>query len=178
VADDDAYTAFVRARYGALLRSAVLLVGDRGRAEDVVQAALVRTYAAWGRLRDQAKAEAYTRVVLVRLAGRAARRRWHGELPTAELPELVGVSDGGAAVDDALLVRAALSRLPWAQRAVLVLRYLDDRPEAEVAQLLGCSVGTVKSRASRALAALRAQGLLADEAYAVDEAEEGSHGRA
>jgi RNA polymerase sigma factor (sigma-70 family) len=63
----------------------------------------------------------------------------------------------------ALDVRIAVGRLPWAQRVVLVLRYLDDLPEAEVARLLGCSVGTVKSRASRALSALRSSDLLSPE---------------
>jgi len=154
------FAQFVDARYAALVRSAYLLVGDRGHAEDVVQSALVKTLGAWARLAAVEAAEAYTRTTMVRLAARAARRRWRGEVATAELPDepSAGV-DPSTAVD----VRAALRRLPWPQRAVLVLRFLDDLSEQQTADVLGCSVGTVKSRTSRGLAALRASGLIDSE---------------
>jgi RNA polymerase sigma factor (sigma-70 family) len=92
---------------------------------------------------------------MVRLAGRWAKRRWHGEVPTDAVPEPIDDSDASSGID----VRDALTLLPWHHRAVLVLRYFDDLTEVETAAVLGCSTGTVKSRASRALAALRAAGL-------------------
>jgi RNA polymerase sigma-70 factor (sigma-E family) len=155
---DQPFGEFVSARYTSLLRAAYLLTGDRGHAEDLVQSALVRTYLGWRRLREPANAEAYTRATMIRLATRWRRRRWSGEVPTGELPEPAG-RDHTAAVDDADLVRRALLGLPWAQRTVLVLRYFADQTEAEIAATLGVSVGTVKSRASRGLAALRAAGV-------------------
>lgn len=161
--DEGAFSAFVAARYPALVRTAFLLVGDRGHAEDLVQAALIRTFTSWRRLDAPDNAEAYTRTTMVRLAARAGRRRWRGEVPTESLPEHHG-ADPSHAVDETERVRAALLGLPWAQRAVLVLRFFDDRSEADTAALLGCSPGTVKSRASRGLAALRSAGLL-DEAH-------------
>jgi RNA polymerase sigma-70 factor (sigma-E family) len=159
VARDDEFAAFVAARYGALVRTGLLLTGDAGHAEDLTQSALIRTYLAWGRLREPANAEAYARRTLVRLALRARQRRWTAEVATARIPE----ADAGplAGVDDLVLdVRRALASLPAAQRAVLVLRYLDDQSEAETARLLGISPGTVKSRAARGLASLREAGLL------------------
>ncbi|HST66417.1 MAG TPA: SigE family RNA polymerase sigma factor [Mycobacteriales bacterium] len=156
-AEGDAFAGFVRARYGSLLRFAYLLTADRGHAEDLVQDGLARTYGAWSRLREPAAADAYTRTTLVRLALRARRRRWRGETPTPVLPEQP--ADGGDP-DLAESVRAALAALPADQRAVLVLRYYDDRTEREIAALLDCSPGTVKSRAARGLAALREAGLL------------------
>ena len=156
---DEAFVALVAARYPALVRSAFLLTGDRGTAEDLVQSALLRTYDRWARLGAPDHAEAYTRTVMVRLAARWRGRRWRGEVPAAQLPEPVGM-DPVPATDEALQVRQAVAGLPWPQRAVLVLRFFEDRSEAETARLLGCSVGTVKSRTHRALAALRDAGLL------------------
>jgi RNA polymerase sigma-70 factor (sigma-E family) len=150
---------FVSARYPSLVRTGYLLTGDRGHAEDLVQSALERTYLSWRRLRESANAEAYTRTVMVRLALRWRRRRWSGEIPTGELPESPG-PDPVSALDEADVLRRALLRLPLPQRAVLILRYYADLPEAEIATVLGCSVGTVKSRASRGLDALRAAGVL------------------
>src|SRR3954452_5389479 len=156
--DEDAFAAFVRARYGSLLRYAVLLTADRGHAEDLYQDALARTYGAWGRLEAVAAADAYTRTTLVRLVLRARRRRWRGETPTSRLPERPAA---GADPDVTESVRAALAALPAEQRAVLILRYYDDRTEREIADLLDLPPGTVKSRAARGLAALREAGLLA-----------------
>jgi RNA polymerase sigma-70 factor (sigma-E family) len=159
VASDDDFAAFVAARYRALVRTGLLLTGDTGHAEDLTQSALIRTYLAWGRLREPANAEAYARRTLVRLALRARQRRWTAEVATARIPEAGG--EPLAVVDDLVLdVRRALASLPVAQRAVLVLRYLDDQSEAETARLLGISPGTVKSRAARGLATLREAGLL------------------
>jgi len=160
LARDDEFAAFVAARYRALVRTGLLLAKDRGHAEDLAQSALIRTYLAWSRLRDPENAEAYARRTLLRLALRARQRRWSGEVATGRMPDLPegeGHSGGG---DLALDVRRALAVLPISQRAVLVLRYLDDQTEAETARLLGISPGTVKSRAARGLAKLRQAGLL------------------
>lgn len=158
--DDAAFAWFVASSHRPLLRSAYLLVADRGQAEDLVQETLFRTYLAWHRLRAREAALAYARTTLVRLAARRARRRWRGEVPDAD----AGLGAPPAMsrdVDLALDVRAALTRLPWGQRVVLVLRYFDDLSEAQTAAVLGCSLGTVKSRAGRGLQALRAAGVLA-----------------
>jgi RNA polymerase sigma factor (sigma-70 family) len=91
------------------------------------------------------------------------RRKWTGELPTAELPERVAGADPHAGLDDRDQLWRAMQRLPRRQRAVLVLRYFEDLSEIEVADALGCSVGTVKSQASRALAKLRLDATLTPE---------------
>jgi RNA polymerase sigma-70 factor (sigma-E family) len=150
------FRAYVAARSGALLGTATLLTGDRALAEDLVQTALARTYLAWGRIRQREAVDAYCRRVLVTTYATWWRRRWRAEVPTAELPERPG-ADPYAQVDEGLRLRAALALLPRRMRATVVLRYWDDRPEAEVAELLGCSVGTVKSQAARGLAKLRAE---------------------
>lgn len=159
------FAEFARSRYSALVRSAFLLTGDRGTAEDVVQAALIKTFGAWSRLAAPQTAEAYTRTAMIRLAGRWRRRRWHGEIPSSpqwmptQPSDVTGVETHAAALD----VRVAVAALPWKQRAVIVLRFFDDLSERDTAAALGCSVGTVKSRLSRALAALRGSGLLTDD---------------
>jgi len=161
LARDDEFAAFVAARYRALVRTGVLLIGDSGHAEDLAQSALIRTYLAWARLRDPANAEAYARRTLVRLALRARQRRWTGEIAAGRIPEPGMSTADETGQDDLVLdVRRALATLPAGQRAVLVLRYLDDQSEAETARLLGISPGTVKSRTARGLASLRQAGLL------------------
>jgi RNA polymerase sigma-70 factor (sigma-E family) len=160
LARDDEFAAFVAARYRALVRTGLLLAKDRGHAEDLAQSALIRTYLAWGRLHDPENAEAYARRTLLRLALRASQRRWTGEVATSRLPDLPAREAAHGGRDLALDVRRALAALPISQRAVLVLRYLDDQSEAETARLLGISPGTVKSRAARGLAKLRQAGLL------------------
>jgi RNA polymerase sigma-70 factor (sigma-E family) len=148
LAEPDGFAAFVAARYPALVRTAFLFVGDRGHAEDLVQSALSRTYSHWTRLHDRSSVEAYTRTTMARLAGRWSHRRWCGELPSGSAPGTAESIDPVAGRAEALDLYAALGRLPWAQRAVLVLRYFEDLSEAETA-------GMVKSRASRAVVALR-----------------------
>ena len=161
MARDDEFAAFVAARYRALVRTGLLLISDSGHAEDLAQSALIRTYLAWGRLRDPANAEAYARRTLVRLALRARQRRWTGEIAAGPVPDQSPGPAAEAGQDDLVLdVRRALAALPAGQRAVLVLRYLDDQSETETARLLGISPGTVTSRAARGLASLRQAGLL------------------
>jgi RNA polymerase sigma-70 factor (sigma-E family) len=162
VARDEEFAAFVAARYRALVRTGLLLTGDTGHAEDLAQSALIRTYLAWGRLRDPANAEGYARRTLVRLALRARQRRWTGEIAAGRnAGHEAAVADAARSGPDlALDVRRALAALPAGQRAVLVLRYLDDQSEEETARLLNLPLGTVKSRAARGLASLRDAGLL------------------
>jgi RNA polymerase sigma-70 factor (sigma-E family) len=159
----DGFADFVAARYTALVRHGALLTGDRGHGEDLAQEALIRSYRAWRRLYPNGDPEAYTRQVMVRAAWRAGRRMWRREVPTVVLPERYG-PDPYDSTDTAHLVLTALRALPAQQRVVLVLRYWAGLSEQEIAAQLGCSPGTVKSRASRALATLRAQGGLLAEA--------------
>jgi RNA polymerase sigma-70 factor (sigma-E family) len=156
---DGQFEAFVASRYAVLVRAARIVSYDPSQAEDLVQAALIRTYSHWSSLRDPVAAQSYTHTTLVRLALRGQRRRWRGERPTAKLPELAG-PDAYAASDNADAVRRALAGIPANQRAVLVLRYYLEMSETEIAEVLKCPVGTVKSRTSRALAALRDGGLI------------------
>ncbi|MFB9314221.1 SigE family RNA polymerase sigma factor [Nocardioides plantarum] len=155
---------FVAARSTALWRSAYLLTGDRHKAEDLLQAALVKTWRRWERLDDRSSetAEAYVRRALVTTYTDWWRRRWRGEVPTADLPDAAGTSDESTRVDVRRDVLTALAALPRGQRAVLVLRYFDDLTEQRTADTLGVSVGTVKSQASRAIAALRSSPALTD----------------
>ena len=158
---DDEFAEFVAARYRALVRTGLAMTGDIGHAEDLAQSALIRTYLAWGRLHEPANAENYARRTLIRLALRQRQRRWHGEISAERLPEPApAFAAGTARADLALDVHRALATLPTGQRVVLVLRYFDDKSEAETANVLGISIGTVKSRTARGLASLRQAGLL------------------
>jgi RNA polymerase sigma-70 factor (sigma-E family) len=146
---------FVAARGPALLRTAYALTGNQHAAEDLVQAALAKTMLRWSRLHGDA--EPYVRRVLVNEhISWWRRRRGRPEILTAEPPEVL---DGQGREDAALrmAVRSVLATLPPRQRAVVVLRYLEDLSERQVADLLGVSPGTVASQASRALATLRAR---------------------
>ena len=152
--DRQAFDDLVDTRTAGLLRTAYLLTGDWGTAEDLLQTALVKTWFRWDRVRDKDAAEAYVRQVMTRTFATWWRRKWRGEVATGELPERPGY-DHYADVDQRHALRRALAELPPRQRAIVVLRFYEDLPEAEVASLLGCSVGTVKSTASRALVRLR-----------------------
>lgn len=152
----DTFDDFVAARSTALWRSAYLLTGDRHKAEDLLQTALVKTWRRWERFdhRTDETAEAYVRRALVTTYTDWWRRRWRGEVPTGELPDEQRPDDAPH-VDVRRDVLTALATLSKGQRAVLVLRYFDDLTEQQTADALGISVGTVKSQASRAIAALR-----------------------
>lgn len=160
--DDEGFERFVLSAYPALMRRAFLLVGDHGHAEDLVQGALTTAYVRWRRVREP---HAYLRTVMTRSAIGWRTRRWRGEYATDPVPDRPDPADALADVDVADAVRRALMGLPAPQRAVVVLRYFEDCSEAEIAGILGCSAGTVKSRAARALASLRASGLLAEEGH-------------
>ncbi|MGN9768762.1 SigE family RNA polymerase sigma factor [Micromonospora sp. SD12] len=156
---DDGFRAFVEIRYADLLRTAYLLTGSRHAAEDLVQSALMRVMRRWRQVNDPL---AYVRRIMANervslwhrfgsrefLAGVTGAWRLHAE--RGRSPD---VADDVVVRDEVL---TALRGLPPRMRAVLVLRYWEDLPEAQIAQTLGCSVGTVKSQASRGLARLRA----------------------
>lgn len=149
------FDRFVTARWSALLHLARLLTGgDRHRAEDLLQEALVKLWFAWPKVAEQAP-EAYVRRILARAVARSARRRWWGEQPVEQLPDPPEVSDETAAVDERTRLEAMLALLPARQRAAVVLRYYQDLPEGHVAEALGCPVGTARSLTSRGVARLR-----------------------
>jgi RNA polymerase sigma-70 factor (sigma-E family) len=149
------FDEYVRARTPALLRSAYLLTGDQHRAEDLVQDALIKTYRAWSRL-STSNPDAYTRKVMYHLNISWWRRTRSAEISTEVPPDVAGGADEAGRSVNRMMLRDALSQLPPRQRAVIVLRYFEDATEAETAEILGITVGTVKSTASRALTKLRA----------------------
>jgi len=154
-AEVEGFAQFVEARQHALLQTAVLLTGDWALAEDLVQTALVRSWPRWERIRRRDDPEIYVRRVMVNTWATWVRRRWRHERPAAAVPDSRAPGDVAAEVAVRVAVRSALGSLPNRQRAVLVLRVFDDLSEAQVAQVLGCPVGTVKSTMARALARLR-----------------------
>jgi RNA polymerase sigma-70 factor (sigma-E family) len=152
--DDAAFREYVLARGTALLRIGVMLTGNRADAEDLVQAALANTFLAWDKINDRAALDAYVRRVMVNTHISWWRHRRLEEFPTDELPDLA-VADHARESDTAEVVRRALDRLPDRMRAAVMLRYLEDMTEPDIAALLGVSLGTVKSTVSRAVARLR-----------------------
>ena len=148
---------FVHARSSSLPRTALLLTGqNRAEAEDLLQLALERAYRHWPRICRSDEPERYVRKILAN----ASADRWRGlarrpEQPLREAVRVAVVPDHAPWIADRDYLLRALAALPPRQRAVLVLRYFDDLSEAETAQMLGCSLGTVKSHTARALARLR-----------------------
>ncbi|MEU8239297.1 SigE family RNA polymerase sigma factor [Actinoplanes missouriensis] len=151
---EDEFTAFVAERGQALLRIAHAMTGDREAAQDLVQGALAKAYSRWPRIHGDA--EAYVRKILYNdriSAWRKAGNR--NEVSVADVPERMSAARHDDDVAERLALREALLSLPARQRAVLVMRYLEDRSVEETAEALGCRPGTVVSQASRALAKLR-----------------------
>jgi RNA polymerase sigma-70 factor (sigma-E family) len=147
---------YVVARSGALCRFAYLLCGDWHRAEDAVQATLTKLYLRWDRLEETGRIDPYARRALVTSLIDDGRRSWfRRELVSAEPPEMAHAGDLADASADRLAVLAALAQVPPRQRAVLVLRYWEDQSIEQVAHMLDCSVGTVKSQAAHGLERLR-----------------------
>lgn len=145
------FDGFVRLRYAELLRSAYLLTGSTPEAEDLLQTALLKAMGRWSAIDDPVP---YLRRAMVNLHVSRWRRFGRREVLAAVLPDR-GVRDATERVDERHAIVDALLTLPRRTRAVVVLRYWDDLSEAETAAVLGCSVGTVKSQASRGLARLR-----------------------
>jgi RNA polymerase sigma-70 factor (sigma-E family) len=154
LSDEPGFRDYVTTRSAALLRMAYLLTRNQADAEDLVQAALAKTYRAWDRIEDRNALDGYVRRAMVNTHISWWRRRRVEEYPTDDIPDRA-VTDhpGDSELSDA--VRRALDRLPSRMRAAVVLRYFEDMTEAEVAQALGISQGTVKSTVSRAVAKLR-----------------------
>jgi len=154
-AERDAFRDYVAARSPALLRTAYLITGSRSDAEDLLQTSLAKTYLAWTRIRDRNSVDAFVRRVLVNTHTSSWRRhRRVAETPVERLPEITG-RDATADSDLHDALWAALRSLPPKMRAAVVLRYYEDLSEADVAEVLGCSIGTVKSQTAPALAKLR-----------------------
>jgi RNA polymerase sigma-70 factor (sigma-E family) len=148
------FEEFVAGRGDRLYRAAWLLTGDAHAAEDLLQTVLARVWPKWSLIaRDNP--EAYTRRALINTHASWWRRRWRGETPTQDLPDITLVRDAFAEVDLEQSLAAAVQRLPPRQRAVVVLRYFEDLSVEETAQVLGCHPGTVKSQAAKALRILR-----------------------
>jgi RNA polymerase sigma-70 factor (sigma-E family) len=160
VEDEMEFSAFVRSHSGELQRMAWLLTGDWSTAQDLAQSSLTKTWQRWPSIRRRDAPEAYVRRVMVRTFLAWRRRRWVGEVALGWLPERAGDGDVADDVAQREAVLAALRRLPRQQRAVIVLRYFADLSERSTADALRCSVGTVKSQASRALATLRGNAAL------------------
>jgi RNA polymerase sigma-70 factor (sigma-E family) len=149
---DDEFVEFVRTYAVPLRRTAFLVCGDWHRAEDLVQTTLVKVFRGWSRVRSIDRPDSYVRRVLMNIVIDESRRSWRRERPSAAVPDRAEPAvDSDLSVD----LRRALAALPVKQRATLVLRHWEDLPVPEVAELLHCSEGTVKSQTAKALATLR-----------------------
>lgn len=151
--DEEAFRTWVQSRWPRLFHTAYLLVGDRGHAEDLVQSTMERIQRYWWRVEHP---DTYARRILINQARSRWRRKGPTELPTGQVPE-VAAADATSDWDQRDELWRMLLRLPPRMRAVLVLRYFEDLAEADIAAVLGCSKGTVKSQISRGLDRLRAQ---------------------
>jgi RNA polymerase sigma-70 factor (sigma-E family) len=149
----ETFGEFVTAALPGLLRFGHLLTGSPHEAEDLVQEALGKTMRHWNRSRPEDPV-AYVRRVMVN-THLTAWRRWGARVRLGDVPEMAAADPSLQRSHDRDLLRRALAALPPRQRAVLVLRYLEDLPDAEIAAQLGCQPATVRSQAMRGLAALR-----------------------
>jgi RNA polymerase sigma-70 factor (sigma-E family) len=159
------FTEFMHARWPRLVRLGYGLTGDAGPAEDLAQTALAKAFASWQRVRRAGDPDAYVRRIMVNANTSRFRKRRVQERLMDVPPDTVahpGAADATGQHDNRSALMAALMELPQGQRAVVVLRYWMDMTETEVAAVLGCSVGNVKSQASRALAKLRLSSDLAE----------------
>jgi RNA polymerase sigma-70 factor (sigma-E family) len=150
------YIEYVTARLPSLRRLAYLLCGDEHRADDLVQQTITKLYVRWRRISGVEHVDQYVRTMLVRTFLDERRAPWARVGLAADPPDPPGrPAPGDDRVEEFMVLRAALAKVPRRQQAVLALRFLCDLPIEEVAVILGCSAGTVKSQASRGLATLR-----------------------
>jgi RNA polymerase sigma-70 factor (sigma-E family) len=173
---DEEFDGFMRGRWPAMVRLAYALTGDAGHAEDVAQAAFARAYASWGRVRRAGDPDAYVRRIVINEHRSRFRKRRVAEELRGDLADTLGSQQRGGqqqGPEEQHALLDALRALGPRQRAVLVLRYWLDLSEAETAAALNCSVGTVKSQASRALATLRKNASALDGARGADIVEGG-----
>ena len=164
---DGEFREFMHARWPVMVRLAYGLTGDQGHAEDVAQAAFARAYASWPRVSRSGNPDAYVRQIVINENRNRFRKHRVAERLT-DAPTESGTAvlvDATRAFDERSALVGALQRLGPRQRAVIVLRYWMDLTEHETATVLSCSVGTVKSQASRALATLRQDTELVDEGF-------------
>jgi RNA polymerase sigma-70 factor (sigma-E family) len=152
--DEQQYVEYVTVKLPELRRLALSLCKDRDRADDVVQAAITKLYVHWHRARSADSIDAYVRTIVVRTFLNEQKLRWAKVWLTGEEPPNLP-SPPGREVETRMVVDAALGRIPPRQRAVLVLRFLYDQSIADVARMLDCSEGNVKSLTSTGLARLR-----------------------
>lgn len=155
---DDEFAAFVAARSPSLIRYAYLLTGSREAAEDLVQTAMLRLYTNWDKVRARDAMDQWCRTTITRVYLSLLRKASSREVPHDEVPERSVVSEVDR-VDVADELWRHLAKLPRRQRAVLVLRYYLDYSEHDAAEVMGCSLGTIKSQTHRALGSLRSGGL-------------------
>lgn len=151
---DDEYVEYVTARLATLRRFAFLLCGDEHRADDLVQQTITKLYERWRRARSVDHLDQYVRTILLRVFLDERRRAWSSRVSLTGTSPDRSAPDGPDLAERAVL-RAALAKVPRRQQAVLVLRFLCDLPVDEVARLLGCSEGNVKSQTHHGLAKLR-----------------------
>jgi RNA polymerase sigma-70 factor (sigma-E family) len=152
---DQEFLEFVQHQAAALHRVAYLLCGDWHLADDLVQETLAKSFRHWSRVQRAGNPDAYVRRMLVNECRRHWRRHRNAAGPVDVTAQELGVPDDAAAVTNRVALFQALLSLPARQRATVVLRYLEGMSERETAAVLGCSEGTVKSQASRALGSLR-----------------------
>jgi RNA polymerase sigma-70 factor (sigma-E family) len=152
-ADEAGYREYVIHRLDGFRRTAFLLCGDWHQADDLVSIALVKLLRHWRRVAVMEQPDAYMRRVLLRAWLDERRRPWRREHPTSQVPDRAFPADRDSRVD----IVAHLAELPPRRRAVLVLRYFCDLSVEQTAAALGCTEGTVKSQAARALDTLRAR---------------------
>jgi RNA polymerase sigma-70 factor (sigma-E family) len=150
---DAAYLEYVHGKASALRRVAYLLSGDLDQADDLVQETITKLYAGWPRISTAASVDAYVHTMMVRTFLDEKRRGWWRVRLFGSPPERPAAATGAA--EDRTMLRAALAKLPPRQQAVLVLRFLCDLPVSDVAEILDCTDGTVKSQTSHGLVRLR-----------------------
>ncbi|MFF2750225.1 SigE family RNA polymerase sigma factor [Kitasatospora sp. NPDC058048] len=156
------FEGFAATRWRRLVRTAYLLTGDYHEAEDVVQATFAKVFRNWSRISRLEEPDAYVHRALVNNNLSRHRRRRVRQLLVPVLPDRAHTAGGGHRdVEERSVLLQALAELPQRQRAVVVLRYWEDMSEYQVAEVLGCSLGNVKSQASRGLAKLRSHPVLA-----------------
>ena len=154
---DADFAAYMAARQPSLLRTAYLLTGDRHTAEDLVQTAFAKLYLSWDKVQRRELVDGYVRRILVNEHNSLWRRPFKRREVVADAAARDARASTGTTTGESAALWAFVQTLPRRQRAVIVLRYYEDLSEAETADVLGISVGTVKSQASRALAAMRSR---------------------